>query len=240
MSKALLNVQNRNSTVVNTDWVEDHLFDKNVRIIEVDYDFVNSYQTCHIPGAVLLKWKEDLNNYLTREILSRISYQHLLKKIGINNDTTVVLYGDFNNWFAAFAFWIFKYYQFKDVRLIDGGRRKWLEENRQVSKKILQYKKGNFVASQPQDSSIRASYSYINDNLWYVKEGSRKVLVDARSYDEFIGKILSPPEYPNENPQRGGHIPGAINIPWDSTIKDDGTFKAYEELLFLYRKGSYT
>lgn len=220
--------------LVDTDWVEDHLYDDNIRIFEIDYDFKNNYLEGHIPGALLLKWKEDLNNYLTRDILSRRSYQKLLQKNGVNNETTVVLYGDFNNWFATFAFWIFKYYQFNDVRLIDGGRSKWIKENRTTSKKIIKFKKGDFISSLPRNENIRASYNYILDNLWYSKEGPKKILLDTRSYDEYVGKISAPPEYPDENTQRGGHIPGAINIPWENAIREDGTFKTFNELLNLY------
>ena len=141
----------------------------------------------------------------------------------MNDDTTLVLYGDFNNWFAAFAFWVFKYYGYKDVRLMNGGRKKWLEEDKPVTKDIPSHPKGSFRASEP-DSSIRVFLKYVRDTL-----GS-KILVDVRGPKEFTGEILAPPEYPTEHAQRGGHIPGAVNIPWGQAVNEDGTFKSADEL----------
>ena len=146
----------------------------------------------------------------------------------MNDDTTLVLYGDFNNWFAAFAFWVFKYYGYKDVRLMNGGRKKWLEEDKPVTKDIPSHAKGNFKASEP-DSSIRVFLRYVRDTL-----GS-KILVDVRGPKEFTGEILAPPEYPTEHAQRGGHIPGAVNIPWGQAVNEDGTFKSADELQKLYQ-----
>lgn len=160
--------------LVDTKWVEDHINDANVRIAEVDYDPTANYALGHIPGSVLLDWKADINHPLTRNILSKQPCEDLLQRIGVNNDTIFVLYGDFNNWFAAFAFWVFKYYGYKDIRLMNGGRKKWLEEDRPITKDLPTYPKGNFKSSDP-DTNIRVFLNYVSDTL-----GS-KVLVDVRS-----------------------------------------------------------
>jgi thiosulfate/3-mercaptopyruvate sulfurtransferase len=215
--------------LVDTQWVEDHLKDPKVRVAEVDYDPKANYKLGHAVGAVLFDWKEDINHPLTRNIFSKQSCEDLLQRAGINNDTTLILYGDFNNWFAAFAFWVFKYYGYDDIRLMNGGRKKWLEEDRPLSKDIPEYPKGNFKAAEP-DNSIRVFLNYVRDSI----ESSQKVLIDVRSPKEFTGEILAPPEYPTEHAQRGGHIPGALNIPWSQAVSEDGTFKSAEELKKLY------
>lgn len=215
--------------LTDTHWVEDHLKDGNVRIAEVDYDPRANYELGHIPGAVLFDWKRDINDPISRNILSKQSCEELLQRFGINNDTTLILYGDFNNWFAAFAFWVFKYYGYRDVKIMDGGRKKWLEEDRPLSKDVSNYPKGNFKASEP-DDNIRVFMNYVKETL-----GKKdKALVDVRSPKEFTGEILAPPEYPTEHAQRGGHIPGAANIPWSQAVNDDGTFKSVDELKKLY------
>jgi thiosulfate/3-mercaptopyruvate sulfurtransferase len=173
-------------------------------------------------------WKADINHPLTRNILSKQPCEDLLQRIGVNNDTIFVLYGDFNNWFAAFAFWVFKYYGYKDIRLMNGGRKKWLEEDRPITKDLPTYPKGNFKSSDP-DTNIRVFLNYVSDTL------ASKVLVDVRSPKEFTGEILAPPEYPTEHAQRGGHISGAANIPWAQAVNEDGTFKTAEELQKLYQ-----
>ena len=221
--------------LVDTQWVEDHLKDPKVRVAEVDYDPKANYKLGHIPGAVLFDWKEDINDPLTRNIFSKQSCEELLQRAGINNDTTLILYGDFNNWFAAFAFWVFKYYGYDDIRLMNGGRKKWLEEDRPLSKDIPEYPKGNFKAAEP-DKSIRVFLNYVRDSLG----SSQKVLIDVRSPKEFTGEILAPPEYPTEHAQRGGHIPGALNIPWSQAVSEDGTFKSTEELKKLYESKGIT
>lgn len=215
--------------LVDTQWVEDHLKDPKVRVAEVDYDPKANYKLGHAVGAVLFDWKEDINHPLTRNIFSKQSCEDLLQRAGINNDTTLILYGDFNNWFAAFAFWVFKYYGYDDIRLMNGGRKKWLEEDRPLSKDIPEYPKGNFKAAEP-DKSIRVFLNYVRDSM----KSSQKALIDVRSPKEFTGEILAPPEYPTEHAQRGGHIPGAFNIPWSQAVSEDGTFKSAEELKKLY------
>jgi thiosulfate/3-mercaptopyruvate sulfurtransferase len=221
--------------LVDTQWVEDHLKDPKVRVAEVDYDPKANYKLGHAAGAVLFDWKEDINDPLTRNIFSKQSCEDLLQRAGINNDTTLILYGDFNNWFAAFAFWVFKYYGYDDIRLMNGGRKKWLEEDRPLSKDIPEYPKGNFKAAEP-DNSIRVFLNYVRDSI----ESSQKVLIDVRSPKEFTGEILAPPEYPTEHAQRGGHIPGALNIPWSQAVSEDGTFKSAEELKKLYESKGIT
>ncbi|MGA8844539.1 MAG: sulfurtransferase [Nitrososphaeraceae archaeon] len=219
--------------LVSTSWVEEHVKDTNVRVAEVDYDPTANYALGHIPGSVLLDWKVDINNPLTRDILTKEACEQLLQKVGVSNDTTLILYGDFNNWFAAFAFWVFKYYGFKDVRLMNGGRKKWLEEDRALTKDVPTYDKGSFKALGP-DQSIRVFLRYVQDTL------GGKTLVDVRSPKEFTGEILAPPEYPTEHAQRGGHIPGAANIPWAQAVSDDGTFKTADELKTLYESKNVT
>jgi thiosulfate/3-mercaptopyruvate sulfurtransferase len=223
--------------LVDTQWVEDHSKDSNVRIAEVDYDPKANYQLGHVPGAVLFDWKEDINDPTSRNILSRDSCERLLQQTGINDDSILVLYGDFNNWFAAFAFWVFKYYGYKDVRLMNGGRKKWLEEDRPLNKdNPANLPKGNFKASSP-DENIRVFLDEVKKAL-DLKHRIR--MVDVRSPKEFTGEILAPPEYPTEHAQRGGHIPGAENIPWAQAIKEDGTFKPKEELEAMYNDKGIT
>jgi thiosulfate/3-mercaptopyruvate sulfurtransferase len=222
--------------LVDTQWAEEHLKDPKVRIAEVDYDSKANYELGHIPGAVLFDWKNDINDPITRNVLSKESCQNLLQNAGINNDTTLLLYGDFNNWFAAFAFWVLQYYGYKDVRLINGGRKKWLQEDRALTKDVPTYSKGNFAANEP-DSNIRVFL----DEVKRAVSAPELKMVDVRSPKEFTGEILAPPEYPTEHAQRGGHIPGAVNIPWAQAVNDsDGTFKSTDELKQLYESKGIT
>ena len=227
--------------LVDTQWVEEHLEDKNVRIVEVDYDPKSNYNLGHIPNSILIDWKKDVNDPITRDILSLNNFQNLLQNNGINNNTTVILYGDFNNWFAAFAFWVFKYYRYNDVRLLDGGRKKWLEEDRPISKEVVNYPKGNYQLDEniePNDD-IRAFLGQVKNAL-VSRRNFQLSLVDVRSEAEYRGEITAPPEYPTEGAQRGGHIPGAKNVPWAQVIKDDGTFKSVEEIRKLYDEQEIT
>jgi thiosulfate/3-mercaptopyruvate sulfurtransferase len=223
--------------LVDTQWTEEHIKDSKVRIAEVDYDPKANYQLGHVPGAVLFDWRQDINDPVSRNVLSKQACEDLLQRAGVNNDSTLVLYGDFNNWFAAFAFWVFKYYGFKDVRIMNGGRKKWLEEDREVNKDVPSYPKGNFNASDP-DKSIRVFLDEVKQAL---DARDRIKMVDVRSPKEFTGEILAPPEYPTEHAQRGGHIPGAENIPWAQAVNDkDGTFKSVDELRKLYESKGIT
>ncbi|HSE99982.1 MAG TPA: sulfurtransferase [Nitrososphaeraceae archaeon] len=223
------------NVLVDTQWVEDHVDDNNVRIAEVDYDPKANYYLGHIPNAALFDWKKDINDPLNRNIVSRDDCTALLQKAGINDDTILVLYGDFNNWFAAFAFWVFKYYGYKDIRLMNGGRKKWLEEDRPISKESPNFSKGNFQAAEP-DESIRVYLDYVRNSVM----SQQGTLVDVRSPAEFTGQITAPPEYPTEHAQRGGHIPSAQNIPWGQAVNEDGTFKSVEDLKKLYEPKGIT
>ena len=219
------------NVLVSTEWLENNLSDnEKIRIAEVDYDPKTNYYLGHIPGAVLFDWKVDINDPLNRNILSKDACQELLRGAGINDNTTLVLYGDFNNWFAAFAFWVFEYYGFKNIKILNGGRKKWLEEDRPITKDVPKFQKGNFTAKDP-NKDIRAFLQEVKQSL----DSQNIVRVDVRSQKEFTGEITAPPEYPTEHAQRGGHIPGAKNIPWALAVNEDGTFKTAEELKELYQ-----
>ena len=221
--------------IVNTQWVHEHQNDPKVRIVEVDYDPIPNYQLGHIPGAVLFDWRKDLNHPLQRDILSKEQLETLFSRSGITDETKIVLYGDFNNWFAAYAFWDLKYYGVKNVVLMNGGRKKWIDEDRPLSKDIPQYSHTKFYAQAP-DDNLRV---YLRQALdLYNKPNVR--LVDVRSPKEFTGEVLAPPEYPTEHAQRGGHIPSAVNIPWSQAVKEDGTFKPYEDIRKLYENQGVT
>ncbi|MGD1838001.1 MAG: sulfurtransferase [Nitrososphaeraceae archaeon] len=217
------------NVLVDTQWVEEHLEDKNIRIAEVDYDPKANYALGHIPNSVLFDWKKDINDPTTRNILDKKDCENLLQNAGINEDTTLVLYGDFNNWFAAFAFWVFEYYGIKNIKIMNGGRKKWLEEDRPISKDIPQYSRGNIQASEA-NLTTRAFLEEVKKSL----QSNNIMKIDVRSPAEFKGEITAPPEYPTEHAQRGGHIPGAFNVPWAKAVNDDGTFKSVEELRQLY------
>ncbi|MGZ5511051.1 MAG: sulfurtransferase [Nitrososphaeraceae archaeon] len=223
------------NVLVSTQWINDHLNDPKVRIVEVDYIPATSYMLGHIPGAVIFDWKRDIIDSTKRDVISKEVLEDSLQRIGVNNDTTLIVYGDFKNSFATFAFWIFKYYGFKDVRLMNGSRKKWFEEDRPLSLDIPSYRRGNFKASDP-DKSIRAFMSYVKEKI-----GSQdKILVDVRTNDEYNGKTLAPTEYSTEYGQMGGHIPGAVNVPWNKMVSEDGTLKSAVELKKLYESLNVT
>jgi len=221
--------------LVETSWVTDHLNDKGIRIAEVDYDPTANYNLGHIPGAVLLDWQKDMNDPVKRDILSQQLLEEVLGKAGVTSNMKLVLYGDFNNWFAAFAFWILNYYGVENVVLMNGGRKKWIAEDRAVTKDVPSYPRASFK-SKGQNENVRTYLDYVRQSL----KQPNKVLVDVRSPAEFTGAITAPPEYPNEHAQRGGHIPGASNIPWSQAVREDGTFKTAEELAQLYQSKGVT
>ena len=213
--------------LVGTDWVAAHAKDTNVRVVEVDVD-TKAYDEGHVPGALAWAWNTQLCDTLRRDILSRQQFEELMSASGVQPDTTLVIYGDNNNWFAAWALWQAKIYGHKDVRLMNGGRKKWLSEGRELSQEILAVERTRYQA-KPADLSLRAL-------LPQVEEASAKrtaALVDVRSPQEFTGEILAPPGLP-ETCQRGGHIPGARSIPWGKACNDDGTFKSVADLRQLY------
>jgi thiosulfate/3-mercaptopyruvate sulfurtransferase len=215
--------------LVSTDWLEDHKNDKNVRLIEVDVD-TSAYDQGHIAGAVAWAWNSQLCDPVKRDIVSWPQLQKLLTDTGISPDTTIVIYGDNNNWFAAWAFWQLKVYGHKDVRLLNGGRKKWFSEGRELSKDIPTYSKTTYEQSSEPDLSIRAFLPQVSEAV----AKNAVALVDVRSPQEFTGEILAPPGLP-ETCQRGGHIPGARNIPWGKACNEDGTFKSADELKALYK-----
>jgi len=219
--------------LVENDWLATHLQDPEVRVAEVDYDPAANYELGHIPGSVLFDWRKDINDPVRRDILSQEAVTELFRRAGIGDDTTVVLYGDFNNWFAAFAFWVFTYYGAKNLKLLNGGRKKWIAEDRPLTKDAPKAAKGTFQAHAA-DPKLRAFLEDVRATLPHVRSGKAN-LVDVRGPKEFSGEITAPPEYPTEHAQRGGHIPGAKNIPWAQAVRDDGTFKSREELDELYR-----
>jgi thiosulfate/3-mercaptopyruvate sulfurtransferase len=213
------------SALASTAWVEERLRDVDVRVVEVDYDPVSNYFLGHVPGAILLDWRRDFNDPVSRDVIGKAGFERTMGDAGMNNQRTLVLYGDFNNWFAAFAFWVCSYYGLKKVKLMNGGRKKWLLEDRPLTKEVPQFTPEPFRAAPPNES-IRAYMPQVRESLHV----AGKILVDVRSLKEFAGEVLAPPEYPTELAQRGGHIPGAVNLPWNLTIKDDGRFKSVEEL----------
>ncbi len=214
--------------LVDADWVEAHLHDPKVRLIEVDVD-TSAYEQGHIPGAVGFNWQKELQDQVVRAPVSQAQLEALLSQAGVSNDTTIVLYGDNNNWFAAWAFWIFKYYGHQDVRLLDGGRIKWLADKRELTTQVPSYARTNYRTQAPKED-IRAYRDYILTQL--NKQGF--TLVDVRSPGEYSGELLAPANLPQEGAQRGGHIPGAANIPWSQAVNADGTFKTADELRALY------
>jgi thiosulfate/3-mercaptopyruvate sulfurtransferase len=213
--------------LVDTNWVAEHSQDRNVRVVEVDVD-TKAYDEGHIPGAVAWNWTTQLCDTLRRDVIPKDQFEQLMAASGVGNDTTVILYGDNNNWFAAWALWQMKLYGHKDVRLMNGGRKKWLEEGRELTTDAANVTRTSYTASGP-DLSLR---TFLPEAM-KASESRSAAFVDVRSPDEFTGKILAPPGLP-ETCQRGGHIPGAANIPWGQACNEDGTFKSYDELKTLY------
>jgi thiosulfate/3-mercaptopyruvate sulfurtransferase len=214
--------------LVDTQWVADHLNDPQVRIIEADEDPL-LYEVGHIPGAVKLDWHVDVQDPVRRDFVSKADFEALMTHYGITNDTTIVLYGDRNNWYAAYSFWLFRMYGHQSLKLMDGGRTKWEAEGRAYTKVVPQVAPTQYSA-QDADVSIRAFRSQVEAILGDSATG----LVDVRSPDEYSGKLLHMVNYPQEGATRGGHIPGARNIPWAKAAREDGTFKSAEELTQLY------
>ena len=216
----------RSDVLVDADWVEDHLGDPGVVIVEVDED-TSAYDKGHIANAVKIDWKKDLQDPVRRDFVDRRGFEELLSARGIANDDLVILYGGNNNWFAAYAYWYFRLYGHANVKLLDGGRKKWELDSRDLVTEVPERAKTSYQASA-QDTSLRA----FRDEV--VAAIGQRNLVDVRSPDEFSGKLLAPAHLPQEQAQRAGHIPTAKNVPWSKSANDDGTFKSDDDLRKLY------
>src|ERR687884_143373 len=214
--------------LVPTDWLADHLNDDSVVVAEVDED-PSLYDEGHIPGAVKLHWRDDLQDPVERDLVEREAFERLMGERGISNDTTLVLYGDKNNWFAAYAYWYLKIYGHEDVRILDGGRQKWIDEGRELTTEVPSRPPATYRASE-RDESIRAYRDAVRQSIG----DETKALVDVRSPQEYSGDLIAPPGYEQEGAQRAGHIPTAKSIPWAQAVRDDGTFKSADELRDLY------
>lgn len=214
--------------LVETEWVAKHLHDPAVRLVESNEDYL-LYDTGHIPGAVKVDWFTTLQHSIRRDFLTKAEFEKLCSQLGIAKDTTVVLYGDKSNWFATYALWLFRYYGHENLKIMNGGRAKWVQENRPLTKDIPEHPQTDYQAKEP-DKGIRA----FRDQVFKHIEASLP-LVDVRSPKEYSGELLHMPNYPQEGATRGGHIPHAVNIPWSqATRESDGTFKSVEELRQLY------
>jgi thiosulfate/3-mercaptopyruvate sulfurtransferase len=216
----------RNEVLVTADWVQEHLDDPNVVLIEVDED-TTAYDKGHIRNAIKLDWSVDLQDQVRRDFVNREQFSALLSDRGVSNDHTVVLYGGNNNWFAAYAYWYFKLYGHQDVRLLDGGRKKWELESRELVEALPTREKTTYTAKE-QDRAIRAFRDEVVEAIGV------KNLIDVRSPDEYAGRLLAPAHLPQEQAQRAGHIPTAASVPWSKAANDDGTFKSDDELRKLY------
>ena len=214
--------------LVTADWLAEHLNDPNVVVAEVDEN-PDVYDEGHIRGAVKLHWREDLQDPIERDLVEKDDFERLMSSRGIGNDTTLVLYGDKNNWFAAYAYWYVKIYGHEDARILDGGRQKWIDEQRELTTDEPTVEAATYVA-QERDESIRTYRDAVRKTIG----ADGQALVDVRSPQEFSGDLVAPPGYEQEGAQRGGHIPSAESIPWAQAVRDDGTFKSAAELRELY------
>src|SRR5487761_136808 len=214
-------------TLVTTEWVSQHTADPKVRLVEVDVD-TTAYDKGHIQNAVGWNWQSQLQDNVRRDLLSKEQFENLMSASGISRDATVILYGDNNNWFAAYALWQLKYYGHPDARLMDGGRKKWELEGKPWTQEIPAFPRSEYKAGAP-DENLRAR----RELIFKVLDNKNASLVDVRSTDEFTGKVIAPAGM-TETAQRGGHIPGAVSVPWSKAANEDGTFKSYDELISLY------
>ncbi|HZQ05196.1 MAG TPA: sulfurtransferase [Anaerolineae bacterium] len=220
--------------LVDTEWVAQHLNDPKVRIVESDED-VLLYDVGHVPGAVKIDWHTDLQDPIKRDYIDRAHFEQLMSKAGISNDTTVVFYGDKNNWWACYALWVFKLFGHKDTKIMNGGRQKWIDEGRELSKETPSYPATQYKAPERDDHTIRAFRDDVQKQI-----DQKLPLVDVRSPQEYTGELLHMPGYPQEGALRGGHIPGAKSIPWAKAVKEDATFKSPEELKALFEGAGIT
>ena len=220
--------------LVSTGWLAEHFADQGLVVAEVDEN-PDLYDEGHIPGAVKLHWKDDLQDPVERDIVDRATFERVLGERGIGNETTVVLYGDKNNWFAAYGYWYLKVYGHGDVRILDGGRQKWIDEGRELTTEAPSPQRAEYTAAE-RDESIRAYRGQVQEWLG----ADERALVDVRSPAEYAGELIAPPWYVQETAQRAGHIPGAMCIPWANVKREDSTFKSAEELRELYGERSVT
>ncbi len=220
----------RPEALVSTDWVAEHLNDPDVRIVESNEDPL-LYSSGHIPGAVQIDWVSDLNDAVRRDYLSKEQFEELMSRNGISNDTFVVFYGDKNNWWATYAFWVFQLFGHTKAAVMNGGRKKWELEGRELTREVPSYPRTEYKAQARTDYKVRAFRDQVLAHV-----NSHGALIDVRSPGEFRGELLHMPDYPQEGSLRGGHIPGAKNIPWSKAANDDGTFKSLEELRALYEQ----
>jgi len=216
--------------LVTTNWLAEHINDPKLRILESDED-VLLYDTGHIPGAQKVDWHLDLNDPVVRDYVSPEKFQALLRRLGIDETTPVIYYGDKNNWWATYAFWVFKLFGFENVRVLDGGRAKWEAEKRELTTERPKFAASNYVAPQRSDTEIRAFFEDVKKHL-----AAKGKLVDVRSPQEYTGEKLHMPDYPQEGALRGGHIPTAKSVPWARAANPDGTFKSADELRAIYEK----
>jgi len=214
------------AVLVTTDWLAEHLGDDGLVVAEVDEN-PDLYDEGHIPGAIKLHWREDLQDPVERDLVEKDAFEQLMGSRGISNETTLVLYGDKNNWFAAYAYWYLKIYGHDDVRILDGGRQKWIDESRELTTDEPQVSPASYSARE-RDETIRARRDAVRETI------GRDALVDVRSPQEYSGELIAAPGYEQEGAQRAGHIPTAQSIPWAQAVKDDGTFKSADELRELY------
>jgi thiosulfate/3-mercaptopyruvate sulfurtransferase len=214
--------------LVTADWLAEHLNDPNVVVAEVDEN-PDVYDEGHIRGAIRLHWREDLQDPVERDLVEKDEFERLMSSRGIGNDTTLVLYGDKNNWFAAYAYWYVKIYGHEDARILDGGRQKWIDEQRELTTDVPAVEPAAYTARE-RDESIRTYRDAVRETIG----AGGQALVDVRSPQEFSGDLIAPPGYEQEGAQRGGHIPSAESIPWAQAVRDDGTFKSAAELRELY------
>ena len=220
----------RPDALVSTEWVAAHLSDPSIRLVESNEDIL-LYDVGHIPGAVKVDWHADLNDALTRDYVSKPQFEALMSRLGIDNDTTVIFYGDKNNWWATYADWVFQLFGHTNAKIMDGGRMKWVAEGRELTREVSTYPAAQYVAQERNDALIRA---FRDDVLAHVKAGLP--LVDVRSPGEYKGELLHMADYPQEGAMRGGHIPGAKSVPWARAANPDGTFKSADELRAIYEQ----
>jgi thiosulfate/3-mercaptopyruvate sulfurtransferase len=220
--------------LVTTDWLADHLNDDDVAVAEVDEN-PDVYDEGHIAGAVKLHWRDDLQDPVERDLVDKPTFERLMSELGISNDSTLVLYGDKNNWFAAYAYWYLKIYGHEDVRILDGGRQTWADEGREFTAETPQRQQSEYRAAE-RDESIRTYRDPVKEGIGQ----QSKALVDVRSPQEYTGDLIAPPGYEQEGAQRAGHIPTAASIPWATAVRDDGTFKSPDELRELYESKGVT